>query len=75
MKRRNKQTNKHEGYLRIEQENFVSCLISRGKFKDAQQPATLPRLTTVLFTHFLVDWMQTSKQLDEKVISTGGYQN
>jgi hypothetical protein len=58
-----------------EEGNFVSCLLSHGKFKDVQQPVSLLCLTNLLSTHFLVDWMQISNEVVEKVINTAGYQN
>jgi hypothetical protein len=69
-----KQTNKRV-CRGSEERNFVSYLLSHGKFKDVQKPVSLPCLTNLLSAHFLVDWMQISNELGEKAINTAGYPN
>ena len=46
-----------------------------GNSKTSNNHFLSPVLSNLLPTHFLVDWMQISNELGEKVIITVGYQN
>lgn len=73
MKRRNKQT--REFAVGQKRGNFVSCLLSLGKFKDVQQPVSLPCLNKPVIHPFPCRLDADFERTGRKVIKAAGYQN